>query len=97
MNFDSMSAGIGLAGDLAQTKQSFSTEGLAQPRASIALGIAALGTLQVALWQGIFLELELGPWIHFQKTGYTYAGAISEEVLTTTTLWWGGLKMGYKL
>ena len=96
-DFDSMSAGIGLAGDLAQTKQSFSTEGLAQPRASIALGIAALGTLQVALWQGIFLELELGPWIHFQKTGYTYAGAISEEVLTTTTLWWGGLKMGYKL
>lgn len=96
-DFPSLSAGIGMVGDLGRVEQRFETQGLASPRTSLTLGVAALGTLQVGIWQALLLELELGPWIHFQKTGYAYAGAIVEEELTTTTLWWGGLKVGVKL
>ena len=92
-----LSLGIGVVSDVAQVRQRFTTQGNAAPRRSVALGVAALGTVQAALWEALTIELELGPWIHFQKSGFTYAGALSEETLTTTTLFWVGVKMGLKL
>ncbi len=93
----SLSLGVGIVGDLGRVSQDFQTAGVAKPRESISLGVAALGTVQLALWEAFTVELETGPWIQFQKSSFTNAGAIVENTVTTSTLWWSALKLGVRL
>ena len=96
-DFPAFSVGLGMMGDLGRVTQTFETTGQADPRRSLSLGIASLATLQIPLWEALTVEVETGPWIQFQRSSFTNAGAIVEDTLTTSTLWWSGLKIGVRL